>query len=315
MEKERCVEKMNMRATVYGVGVGPGDPELMTVKAVRLIRENEVIAVPGTVAADSAAWKIAAAAVPEITEKTLVPVPMPMTGDRQILEEAHRQGARLLEEYLSRGKNVVYLTLGDPTIFSTFTYLQRILEEDGYPVELVSGVPSFCAAAARLNIPLAEGTEQLHIVPAGSLAVSSTISQASSSEESSASSPASSSEDFNTRLPEDTQSIVSGSVSASKNGTANVSGPISDEGFSNGIVPVFSTHTMPDLFTGPGNYVLMKSAGNLKAVKELLRTGRHQIFAVEKCGMEGEQVYQSVEEIPEDAGYFTLIIVKDLLAF
>ena len=155
-----------MRGTAYGVGVGPGDPELITLKAVRLIRENEVIAVPGKEAENSVAYIIAAAAVPEIAEKTLVPIYMPMVRDRAKIEEEHRKGAKLLEKYLDQGKNVVYLTLGDSTIYCTFSYLQHILEEDGYRVELVSGIPSFCAAAARLNISLTEWNEPLHVIPA-----------------------------------------------------------------------------------------------------------------------------------------------------
>ena len=155
-----------MRGIAYGVGVGPGDPELMTLKAVRLIRENEVIAVPGKEAEKSVAYRIAAEAVPEIAEKTLVPIYMPMIRDRAKIEEEHRKGAKLLEKYLDQGKNVVYLTLGDPTIYCTFSYLQHILEEDGYQVALVSGITSFCAAAARLNISLTEWNEPLHVIPA-----------------------------------------------------------------------------------------------------------------------------------------------------
>ena len=155
-----------MKGKAYGVGVGPGDPELMTLKAVRLIRENEVIAVPGKNARESVAYKIALGAVPEIADKTLVPVYMPMVRDREKLAQEHQRGAKLLEEYLDQGKNVVYLTLGDSTVYCTFSYLQHILEDDGYEVELVSGITSFCAAAARLNISLTEWNEPLHVIPA-----------------------------------------------------------------------------------------------------------------------------------------------------
>ena len=71
-----------------------------------------------------------------------------------------------MEGYLDQGKNVVYLTLGDSTVYCTFSYIQHYLEADGYPVELVPGITSFCAAAARLNVPLTEWDEQLHVVPA-----------------------------------------------------------------------------------------------------------------------------------------------------
>ncbi|MBQ7565458.1 MAG: precorrin-2 C(20)-methyltransferase [Lachnospiraceae bacterium] len=155
-----------MKGTAYGVGVGPGDPEMMTLKAIRLIRENEVIAVPGKKAEESAAYQIALKAVPELSKKELVPVYMPMILDRESIRAEHQKGADLLKKYLDQGRNVVYLTLGDPTIYCTFSYLQHILEAEGYPVELISGVTSFCAVAARLGVPLAEWNEPLHILPA-----------------------------------------------------------------------------------------------------------------------------------------------------
>ena len=226
-----------MRGIAYGVGVGPGDPELMTLKAVRLIRENEVIAVPGKEAEKSVAYRIAAEAVPEIAEKTLVPIYMPMIRDRAKIEEEHRRGAKLLEKYLDQGKNVVYLTLGDPTIYCTFSYLQHILEEDGYQVVLVSGITSFCAAAARLNISLTEWNEPLHVIPA----------------------------------------------SHKKGGALDL----------------------------PGTYVLMKSASRMKETKELLAASGRRVCCVENCGMKNEKVYHSAEEIPDDAGYFSLGIARE----
>ena len=155
-----------MSGILYGVGVGPGDPELMTLKAVRLIRENDIIAVPGAEAKETVAYKIAVQAVPELAEKTLLPVYMPMTHDREEMKRNHQKGAELLESYLSRGLNVVFLTLGDPCVYSTYTYLQKLVMDDGFRTELVSGITSFCAAAARLNLPLSEWNEQLHILPA-----------------------------------------------------------------------------------------------------------------------------------------------------
>ncbi len=155
-----------MSGILYGVGVGPGDPELMTLKAVRLIRENDVIALPGSDPAETTAYKIAAGAVPEIEDKELVSIPMPMTRDREELERYHRMGAKLIESYLEDGKNVVFLTLGDVTIYSSFAYLKRIVEEDGWQCEMINGIPSFCAAAASLGTPLGLGDEQILIDPA-----------------------------------------------------------------------------------------------------------------------------------------------------
>ena len=155
-----------MKGTAYGVGVGPGDPEYMTLKAIRLIKENDVIAVPGKVAKDAVAYKIAAAVVPELADKELVPIYMPMVKDRELIDAEHKKAAKLVESYLDQGRNVVYITLGDSTIYCTFSYIQHYLEADGYPVELVAGIPSFCAAAARLNTPLTEWDEPLHVLPA-----------------------------------------------------------------------------------------------------------------------------------------------------
>ena len=230
-------ERNYMKGKAYGVGVGPGDPELMTLKAVRLIRENEVIAVPGKNARESVAYKIALGAVPEIADKTLVPVYMPMVCDREKLAQEHQRGAKLLEEYLDQGKNVVYLTLGDSTVYCTFSYLQHILEDDGYEVELVSGITSFCAAAARLNISLTEWNEPLHVIPA--------------------------------------------------------------------------SHKTDHPLDQHGTYVLMKSASRMKEVKELLIASGRQVGCVENCGMENEKVYHSAEEIPDDAGYFSLLIARE----
>ena len=226
-----------MKGIAYGVGVGPGDPKLMTLRAIELIRENDVIAVPGKEPKESVDNKIAAAVVPEIADKELVPVYMPMIKDRALIDEEHKKGAALLKKYLDQGKNVVYITLGDPTIYCTFSYLQHYLEADGYPVELVPGISSITAAAARLNLPLTEWDEPLHVLPA-----------------------------------------------------------------------VHKTDAAMDL---PGTYVLMKSASHMKDVKETLRMSGKDVQAVIDCGMPTEQVYRSLEEIPDDAGYFALVIAKE----
>lgn len=226
-----------MRGIAYGVGVGPGDPELMTLKAIRLIRENDVIALPGKEPKETVAYKIAAAVVPELKDKTLVPVYMPMIKDRALIDLEHRKAAKLIEGYLDEGKNVVYLTLGDSTIYCTFSYIQHYLDADGYESALVPGITSFCAAASRLNVPLVEWDEQLHVVPA--------------------------------------------------------------------------VHRLDKVLDEPGSYVLMKSASQMAAVKRMLRESGRDVMMVENCSMENERVYRSVDEIPDDAGYFSLIIAKE----
>lgn len=226
-----------MTGILYGIGVGPGDPELMTLKAVRLIKENDVIALPGADPKKTAAYKIAAAAVPELSDKELIPVYMPMTHDREEQRKCHRKGAEIVETYLKEGKNVVYLTLGDPTIYSTFTYIQQIVEKDGFKTELVSGIPSFCAAAARMNMSLAIWNEQIHILPA--------------------------------------------------------------------------VHNLTEALPAAGTCILMKSGSKVKKVKEIIRASGRDAVMVQNCGMPDEHLYNSVDEIPDDAGYYSLIISKE----
>ena len=155
-----------MRGILYGVGIGPGDPELLTLKAVRLIQENEVIALPGTDAKETIAYKIAVQAVPELEKKTLIALPMPMTKDKKVLDENHDKAAAEAARFLDQGKNVIFLTLGDPTVYSTYMYVHQRILNMGYKAEIVSGITSFCAVAARLNMSLVEKSEPLHVLPA-----------------------------------------------------------------------------------------------------------------------------------------------------
>ena len=155
-----------MPGCVYGVGVGPGDPELMTLKAVRILKAADVIACPGKTPEESTAYKIAVRAVPEIAGKERLSLSVPMTKDQSVLEKEHIETARRIEQLLDTGKDVACLTLGDPTIYSSFCYYQKILKKDGYRTEIISGVPSFCAVSAKLDIPLVEWQEQMHIIPA-----------------------------------------------------------------------------------------------------------------------------------------------------
>ena len=153
-----------MKGKLYGVGVGPGDPELMTLKAVRVIKECECIAVPTIDKNTCLAYKIASNTV-DITEKLCITVPMPMTKDAEELEKYHTNGANKIAGLLKQGKNIAFLTLGDPTVYATYIYIHKKIEAMGYQTQIISGIPSFCAAAARLNIPLTEQAQQLHIIP------------------------------------------------------------------------------------------------------------------------------------------------------
>jgi precorrin-2/cobalt-factor-2 C20-methyltransferase len=154
-----------MTGTLYGVGVGPGDPELMTLKAVKIIRNCEVIAVPLAGGGDRIALSIAARAVPEVLDKKLLDVDMPMTRDARILQDSHEKAAAQIVERLESGVSVSFLTLGDPTIYSTYIYVHRIVKEKGYHVEIIPGVPSFCAVSAKLGDSLVDASQPLHVIP------------------------------------------------------------------------------------------------------------------------------------------------------
>ena len=128
-----------MRGILYGVGVGPGDPELMTLKAVRLIKENDIIAVPGVEVRETVAYKIAVQAVPELAKKELLPIYMPMTHDKAELELNHEKGAKALEAALDTGKNVVFLTLGFPLPDSFFCLISSVHRFPADPVHCQGG--------------------------------------------------------------------------------------------------------------------------------------------------------------------------------
>ena len=150
------------RGILYGVGVGPGDPELMTVKAVRILEGCDVVAVPKAGESEKTAQKIAAA---YIADKPVLALDMPMVRDRQALDAAHDKAADAVCALLDAGKTVAFLTLGDPSVYSTYWYVHKRVCARGHDARLVPGVPSFCAAAAALNVALCEGSE-MHIIPA-----------------------------------------------------------------------------------------------------------------------------------------------------
>lgn len=151
------------KGKLTGVGVGPGDPELLTLKAVRVLREADVVAVPDKGAGERTAMAIAAE---YIRGKTILPCVTPMVRDKAALTAAHGSIAGELCALLDQGKRVAFITLGDPSIYSTYLYIHRLVLERGYEAELVPGIPSFCAAAARLNMGLCQGSERLLVVPA-----------------------------------------------------------------------------------------------------------------------------------------------------
>lgn len=153
------------RGVFYGVGIGPGDPELLTLKAVRVLERCPVVAAPRTRGGKMLALEIASGAV-DLGGKTVVPLDFVMERDRERQRASYR-AADAVEAYLAQGLDVAMLNLGDVSIYATYSYLMEFLRERGYETVMVPGVPSFCAVAARLGVSLTEMDTALHIAPGG----------------------------------------------------------------------------------------------------------------------------------------------------
>ena len=152
--------------TLYGIGIGPGDPELITLKGARLLGECRHVFVPkARTAADSIAMKIAA---PRLRSDAVIQeLVFPMTADRQKLTEHWEESARQVVSVLEKGEDACFLTIGDPLLYSTYIYLLRALRALLPEVEAVTvpGVASFSAAASLAEFPLGEAKEPITIIP------------------------------------------------------------------------------------------------------------------------------------------------------
>lgn len=153
------------KGILHGVSVGPGDPELMTLKAVRCIEQCPVLAAPQTAAGRMLALDIAKGAV-DVSGKIILPLHFAMSRDSEVLKASHAAAADAVRAHLDAGRDVALLNLGDVSIYATYGYLEEILTAQGYAAVRIAGVPSFCAAAARLGQSLTGGMEQpLTIAP------------------------------------------------------------------------------------------------------------------------------------------------------
>ena len=150
------------KGTLYGVSVGPGDPELLTLKAIRAIEQADVVAVPDIGHKRQTAYTIAEA---YLEGKELLDCSTPMSKDRAVVMAAYEQIADTLCEALEQGKSVAYLCLGDIGVYSTYIYIHDMVVARGYEAEIIPGVTSFSAVAAKLGIALCEGPERLIIAP------------------------------------------------------------------------------------------------------------------------------------------------------
>ena len=150
-----------MNGKLYCIGVGPGDPEFLTLKGQRILEHVDVVAFPGDT---RTAYQIASQAVPSICEKPHLPLHVPMSTDPEVLQSASLTAAKNIQALLEEGRSVAVLTLGDPAFYSSFSYLLEHFRSRGFEIEIVPGIASFSAASAKLLQPLALGAESVHIL-------------------------------------------------------------------------------------------------------------------------------------------------------
>ena len=155
-------------ATVYAVGVGPGDPELLTRKAERILRSADVILAPVSNLTEAS---VALGTIREFIDEgrqEIIVHQFPMTSDRALLIPAWQGAAELIAAHAEAGRSVAFITIGDPLFYSTFIYLLRILREQ-WPqiaIEIIPGISSINAAASEASLPLVEGDEKMVVIPA-----------------------------------------------------------------------------------------------------------------------------------------------------
>jgi len=155
-------------AMIYAVGVGPGDPELLTRKAERILRRADVILAPVSNPSEAS---VALGTIREFVDEErqeIIIHQFPMTSDRARLVPAWQEAAELIASHAEAGREVAFITIGDPLFYSTFIYLLRILREQWphLPIEIIPGISSINAAAAQAALPLVEAEEKMAVVPA-----------------------------------------------------------------------------------------------------------------------------------------------------
>jgi precorrin-2/cobalt-factor-2 C20-methyltransferase len=152
-----------MSGTLYGLGIGPGDPELITLKALRILQAVPVIAYPAPEKGESLARRIVAPHIPE--GRTEIAIRMPLVEARFPAQEVYDAAAVDLRAHLAAGRDAAVLCEGDPFFYGSFMYLFGRMAED-FPVEVVPGVSSLTACAAVLGAPLAARNDVLSVIPA-----------------------------------------------------------------------------------------------------------------------------------------------------
>lgn len=191
-----------MKGKLYGVGIGPGDPELLTLKAANKLKDSKCIIVPkSSEDRESLALSIISAVIAEPAgsntsfvfkqydnnkyiniknvnsqnfrsakcRKEIIELIFPMSKNKHIMESAWNHAANEIKAKLDNGIDVAFATLGDPSLYSTYMYIHKKIVNDGYEAFIIPGVPSFCACCAAAGVSLAEKNEKIAIVPLSDL--------------------------------------------------------------------------------------------------------------------------------------------------
>ncbi len=156
-----------MSGKIYGIGVGPGDPELLTLKAYRVLREVDTLCIPKSrTEKDSLALSI----VKSIVEKDfeVVELLFPMTHDKEVLRQHWDLAASQMAEKAREGKKAAFITIGDPMFYSTYAYLLERFKRNYQDIEIetIPGITAFAACSSIINEPLTEAHEKLAVIPA-----------------------------------------------------------------------------------------------------------------------------------------------------
>ena len=153
-------------AKFIGVGVGPGDSELLTAKAIRIINESDVLICPSSQeGGESIAYETIKPYVKQEQDVRIIHFPMGKSNTNEKVKLAYN----LIEGLLNEGKDVAFFTLGDPYIYSTYTHILKHFESEKYEVQTIPGITSFCASASLTDMPLCLGDEPLLILPGRSI--------------------------------------------------------------------------------------------------------------------------------------------------
>lgn len=150
------------------VGCGPGDPELLTVKAVNAIKNADVIMCPTSKEGKpSIALSVVSSLIDKQKNPEIINLVFPMTKDKDTLEDTWQKNSKIIAEHTLSGKKIVYLTVGDPYLYSTWIYLHRelSLKHPEINIRVIPGIVSMFTFASKVGISLAEGAEKMAVIP------------------------------------------------------------------------------------------------------------------------------------------------------